>query len=156
MSGLNDKDGNERYVLEGGKKTIRTGYFSPETFSQRKKRILVLKTGVSGLCYHVDRDTPEGRRLLRSLTPGTELHLFRDPENIHDAWAVSVYTTDGQQLGYISRFKNETVARLMDLGRVFTAFVDEPPEPPADDTERRRTIAPTENYEVPFSVYMEE
>ena len=72
------------------------------------------------------------------------------------SWAISVYTTDDKELGYVTRFKNETIARLMDYGKVFHAYVDDPPEPPKDETERRRTRAPTENYSLPFSIYMEE
>lgn len=56
----------------------------------------------------------------------------------------------------MSRFKNETIARLMDCGKVFHAYVDELPPPPKDATEARRTRAPTEDYRVPFSIYMEE
>lgn len=104
----------------------------------------------------MDDNSEEGRELLDSLTPGTELHLFRDPDNEHDQWAISVYTTDDQELGYVTRFKNETIARLMDYGKVFHAFVDEQPEAPKDADEARRTRARTEDYRVPFSVYMEE
>ena len=122
----------------------------------KRKSILVLKTAVAGLYYHVDSDTDEGKAFLESLKPGTELMLFRDTDNEHDKWAISVYTSDDRELGYITRFKNETIARLMDYGKVFHAYVDEPPEPPKDATEARRTIAPTENYKLPFSVYMED
>ena len=135
---------------------MRSGFFDRHAFAEKRRMILVLKTAVAGLHYHVDSGSEEGRSVLEKLKPGTELRLFRDPGNEHDRWAISVYTSDDRELGYVSRFKNETIARLMVQGKVFCAYVDEPPEPPKDKTEARRTIAPTENYELPFSVYMED
>ena len=38
----------------------------------------------------------------------------------------------------------------------YHAYVDEKPDPPQDLIEARRTIAPTEDYVLPFSVYMED
>ncbi|MCR5484681.1 MAG: HIRAN domain-containing protein [Clostridiales bacterium] len=136
--------------------TIRSGYFDRDAFKEKKKSILVLKTGVAGLYFHVDTKTDEGKTFLASLTPGTELRLFRDTDNEHDRWAISVYTSDDRELGYITRFKNETIARLMDYGKVFHAYVDEPRERPKDETEERRTVAPTENFALPFSIYMDD
>ena len=135
-------------------KRLAGGYFDREAVKKERKLYLVLQTGIAGLRFHIDSD--EARELLESLVPGTELLLFRDTENEHDRWAVSVYTKSDDMLGYITRFKNETIARLMDYGKKFYAYVDEPPEPPADATEARRTRAPTEDYRLPFSVYMEE
>lgn len=143
-------------ILQEQEKSIRSGYFNREAFHQKESSILVLQTGIAGMHFHVDSKSKEGAELLESLTPGTELQLFRDTDNEHDKWAISVYTGDNKELGYITRFKNETIARLMDYGKVFHAYVDEPPEPPKDSTEWRRTRTPTENYEVPFSVYMED
>lgn len=137
-------------------KPIRAGYYDADAFRRSEKLILVLKTGVAGLFYHVNKKSDEGRRMLEKLTPGTELMLFRDTDNEHDQWAISVYTSEDEELGYVTRFKNETVARLMDVGKRFCAFVDEPPEPPKDETEHRRTRAPTEDFDLPFSVYMED
>ena len=135
---------------------MRSGFFNREAFQQKSRAVLVLKTAVAGLYYYVDDNSDEGRKLMESLTPGTELHLFRDTDNEHDKWAISVYTSDDKELGYVTRFKNETIARLMDYGKVFHAYVDEPPEPPKDDTEARRTRAATEDYKLPFSIYMDD
>lgn len=137
-------------------RSIRSGYFDRDAFREKERSILVLKTAVAGLHFHVDDNSDEGRDLLEGLTPGTELHLFRDTDNEHDKWAISVYTTDDRELGYVTRFKNETIARLMDHGKVFHAYIDEPPEPPKDAAEARRTRTPTENYRLPFSVYMDD
>ena len=136
--------------------TLRSGYFNRDAFKEKKRSILVLKTAVAGLSYRVDNNSDDGRELLESLTPGTELHIFRDTDNEHDQWAISVSTSDDRQLGYVTRFKNETIARLMDCGKVFHAYVDEPPEPPKDAVERRRTRAATEDFRLPFSIYMED
>ncbi len=136
-------------------RTMRSGYFDRDAFRQKGNTVLVLKTAVAGLHYHVDKNSDEGRAMMEALVPGTELHLFRDTDNEHDKWAISVYTTDDRELGYVTRFKNETIARLMDYGKVFHAYVDEPPEPPKDADEQRRTRTVTENYDLPFSIYME-
>ena len=61
---------------------------------------------------------------------------------------------DDKKLGYVTRFKNETIARLMDCGKVFRAYVDEPPEPPKNDSEARRTRTPAEDFTLPFSIYV--
>ncbi|MBQ7542531.1 MAG: HIRAN domain-containing protein [Clostridia bacterium] len=135
---------------------LRSGYFDSEAFARKSHSILVLKTGIAGMQFYVDEGSEEERQILEKLTPGTELRLFRDPDNEHDRWAISVYTTEDRELGYVTRFKNETIARLMDAGKVFHAFVDEVPEPPKDETERRRTRAHTEDYKLPFSIYMDD
>lgn len=144
------------HQIQQGKQPMRSGFFDRDAFRKKSRTILVLKTAVAGLYFHVDENSDEGRELLKSLTPGTELCLFRDTDNEHDKWAISVYTSDDRELGYVTRFKNETIARLMDYGKVFHAYVDEPPEPPKDATEARRTRTSTENYLLPFSIYMED
>lgn len=135
---------------------LRSGFFDQDAFRQKERSILVLKTAVAGMQFYVDDSSDEGRALLDSLSPGTELHLFRDTDNEHDEWAISVCTSDDRELGYVTRYKNETIARLMDCGKVFHAYVDEPPEPPKDAAEERRTRAVTENYRLPFSIYMDD
>ena len=135
---------------------LRSGFFDRDAFRQKGRSVLVLKTAVAWLKYHVDQNSDEGRALLGSLTPGTELRLFRDTDDEHDKWAISVYTSDERELGYVTRFKNETIARLMDHGKVFHAYVDEPPEPPKNETEERRTRTMTEDYHLPFSIYMDD
>ena len=145
----------EKQIQQQGR-PLRSGFFDKDAFRKKGRSILVLRTGVAGLRYHVDENREEGRKLLETLTPGTELKLFRDTDNEHDKWAISVYTSDDKELWYVTRFKNETIARLMDCGKVFHAYVDEPPEPPKDATEYRRTRAQTEDYRIPFSIYMED
>ena len=135
---------------------IRAGFFNRDAFQKKSRMIKVLESGVAGVWLNVDLESQEGRELLSSLTPGTELTLLRETDNEHDKWAISVYTADKRKIGYMTRYKNETIARLMDEGKGFHAYVDERRHPPADPTTYRRTVAPTEGFEVCFSVYMEE
>ncbi len=144
------------YPMQEEKQGLRSGYFDRGAFRKKERFILVLQTGIAGLQFHVDENSDEGRKLLAELKPGTELHLFRDTDNEHDKWAISVCTSDDRELGYVTRFKNEAIARLMDSGKVFHAYVDEPPQPPKNKVEARRSRALTENYRLPFSIYMED
>lgn len=145
-------------VVQYNESPIKNGFFNSDPFKRKRKLILVLKTGIAGLQFNVDLDTVEGKKLLDSLIPGTELKLYRDADNEFDEWAIAVETCGQEALGHITRFKNETIARLMDHGKKFVAFVDEKTEDEDEYEERniRRKRAPTENYELPFSVYMEE
>lgn len=56
---------------------LRTGYFDRAAFQRKARTILVLKTAVAGLYFHLDKQE-DGQELPKSLTPGTELRLFRD------------------------------------------------------------------------------
>lgn len=76
---------------------------------------------------------------------------FESLKKEYDEWAISVYTTEDEELGYVTRFKNETIARLMDHGKKFIAVIDEPSE----QTEKNKA-AITENMNLPFSIYMED
>ena len=143
------------YLAQEQPELLRAGYFNRDAFRQKGQMLLVLQTAIAGLQFHVDKNSDEGRELLNSLTPGTELKLFREPNNDHDRWAISVYTEAGQQIGHVTRFKNEVIARLMDVGKVFHAFVDELPDDDEDESDSRHNLTPTENLTVPFSVYME-
>lgn len=95
--------------VQFAEKPIRAGYFDEDIFQQKARQLLVLKTGIAGMQFHVDIESKEGKALLDSLTPGTELMLYRDVDNEHDKWAISVYTKDDREIGYITRFKNETI-----------------------------------------------
>jgi hypothetical protein len=153
---------------------IRAGYFDRDAFRQKTRSILVLQTAVAGLRYCVNEKEEAGAALLRALTPGTELRLFREPDNAADPWAIAVYTVGGQKLGYVPHFKNETIARLMDCGKAFHAYMEKPPQPEnpdgfydsgdpenpdqkgEDPPQRKRMRAITEDERFPFAVYMEE
>lgn len=135
-------------------KPMMGGFYNRDAYKRKKQQVLVLQTGIAGIYQNIDIDTEEGKAVLESLVPGTELKLYREPDNKYDEWAIAVYTTEDKKLGYVTRFKNETIARLMDIGRVFTAKMDKP-EQADDDDARRKHSAPTEDDEYPFSIYME-
>lgn len=63
-----------------------------------------------------------------------------------------MYYGEDDMLGYVTRYKNETIARLMDCGKKFIAIVDEPRE---SDKKMNRSMAPTERG-VPVSIYLVE
>ena len=78
---------------------------------------------------------------------------------ISDEWAIAVYLDEDDKIGYITRFKNEPIARLMDAGKKFVATVDDPADAilnEKEETPRKRRKAPTESHEVLFSVFLVE
>ena len=144
-------------IAQTAPQSLRGRMYQRDNGKAKERRILVLKTGVAGLSYHIASD--QERAALDALKPGTELMLFREPDNEYDEWAIAVHLTNEDKIGFISRFKNETIARLMDVGKRFIGVVD---DPATDETareiverdQRRRRSAPTEDMSVPFSVYM--
>lgn len=137
--------------------SLRGRMYQRDDSRPKEQRILVLKTGIAGLQFNVENE--EEQAALNAITPGTELMLFREPDNEHDEWAIAVHLTEKDKLGFISRFKNETIARLMDAGKKFIGVVD---DPEADGTAkeivekelRRSRRAPTENMALPISVFL--
>lgn len=141
-------------LVQEAPQSYRGRMYRPDNTHRKEQRILVLKTGVAGLQFNIEND--EERYELYSVTPGTELLLYRDPDNTHDPWAIEVYLTEDDKLGYITRYKNETIARLMDAGKKFIAVVDEIDfsDPSEEFQKQKASHAPTENLSLPFSVYM--
>ena len=136
---------------------LRGRMYQSKNAHPREQRILVLKTGIAGLQFNIENEDEQAA--LNVITPGTELILFREPENEHDEWAIAVYLTEEDKLGFISRFKNETIARLMDVGKKFIAVVDDPEEDAAakkivEKELSRSRRAPTENMALPMSIYL--
>lgn len=111
-------------AYEKHESVIKGGFYNNDLFHPTEKLTLVLQTGLAGIRYKLDpEENKEDKALLDSLEVGTELRLYRDIGNEHDKWAVAVCTMQGRDIGYITRFKNETIARLMDLGRQFKAYI---------------------------------
>lgn len=138
---------------------LRGRMYQQDSARPKQQRILVLKTGVAGLQFNIENE--EERSVLESVAPGTELLLYREPENEYDKWAIAVHLTEEDKLGFITRFKNETIARLMDEGKRFIGVVDDPETDEEAgaivwEERRRNRRAPTENMALPFSVYMVE
>lgn len=144
--------------MQSAPQSFRGKLFQRDSTRRKKRQILVLETGLAGLQHHIEGE--EDQRRIDELTPGTELLLYREPENEHDEWAIAVYITEDDKLGYISRFKNETIARLMDAGKKFVAIVDDAAEIAKREANRtpgqRSRRAYTENMAIPFSVYLVE
>lgn len=139
--------------------SLRGRMFSRDNTRLKEQRILVLKTGIAGLYQNTHGEEEQAR--VDALTPGTELLMYREPDNKYDEWAIAIYVTEDDKLGYMSRFKNEAIARLMDAGKKFIAVVDDPQEealeaPETEEDRSRRRRAPTENMSLPFSVYLVE
>ena len=139
--------------------SYRGRMFRQDNARPKEQRILVLKTGIAGLQFHIENE--EEQVALNAITPGTELMLFREPDNEYDEWAIAVHLTEDDKLGFVSRYKNETIARLMDAGKKFIGVVDDPEidsvakEIKENDLHRNHH-APTENMALPFSIYLVE
>lgn len=90
-------------------------------------RIRILKTGVANVQRRIDMHQAANRLYFEEIAePGTELTLRRtfrpyDP----DPFDIEVLAPDGRLLGYVTRGKNETTARLMDAGLKVIAIVNE-------------------------------
>ncbi len=78
-----------------------------------RKSVVVLQCGI----------VPYGTVPGQPLPAGTKLFLEREPDNPVDRWATRVFTTDGLFLGYLPAAKNQSVARLIDAGKLITAEI---------------------------------
>ena len=112
----------------------------------------MLWTAIAGLFYYVNPQSEEGGSLLESLQPGTELILRREPDNQYDRWAIAVETKNHVKIGFVTRYKNETIARMMDYGHRFEARVENTDETEKEIPEKQR--AATEQMILPFSVWL--
>ena len=138
------------YMYQEKNDTLEAGFFQKNVFKKNSMKIKVLETAIAGMNFHVEGE--QEKQNLEELVPGTELKLYREADNEFDEWAVAVYYGEEDLIGYITRYKNETIARLMDCGKKFIAIVDEPRE---ETDDKRHGNAPTERG-VPVSVYMVE
>jgi hypothetical protein len=86
-----------------------------ETAAQQV-RILVQSSPLAGFNYH---QAPE---VWRGMRVGDALSLEREPDNVHDAQAISVHW-QGRKLGYVPRAQNAALAWAMDLGERLDARV---------------------------------
>ena len=139
-------------LAESYAETVRQLAREDETEKKRPRKELVLFTGIAGIQFYVNPKSEDGLRLLETLPPGTKLVLRREPENVHDRWAIAVETGDGIMLGHVTRFKNEAIARMMDHGHRFEAVVEERNDQELDEIQRWQ--APTEQFVLPFSVWL--
>lgn len=80
------------------------------------RSLFLIETHVAGLAYH------QAMAALPDLAPGQTLMLRREPMNLHDELAIEVFRGD-LKLGYVPRFRNPVLARLMDAGKPLAAEV---------------------------------
>ena len=85
--------------------------------SAQTVRVVVQSSPLAGFQYH------EGERLWPQLHVGDPLVLAREPDNPHDANAVSV-SWHGHKLGYLPRRDNARVAAEMDRGSRLAARIE--------------------------------
>jgi hypothetical protein len=79
-------------------------------------RFLVQSSPLAGFRYHAAAE------LWPALRVGDALELVREPENPHDAYAVSV-SWQGRKLGYVPRQQNTALAWGMDRGERLQARI---------------------------------
>ena len=79
-------------------------------------RILVQSSLLAGFNYHQAPGVWQGIRI------GDALKLEREPDNVHDARAISVQWR-GHKLGYVPRAQNAALAWAMDRGESLDARV---------------------------------
>ncbi len=145
-----ERENMEDFLKQAISDEFHAGFFRRDVFKQKSVQIKVLETAIAGMNFHVEDEQEE--KNIENLTPGMELKLYREPDNAYDEWAVAVYFGEEDMLGYITRYKNETIARLMDAGKKFIAVVDEFPD---TKEQAKRKWAPTESG-IPISVYLVE
>ena len=80
-------------------------------------RMVVQSSPLAGFQYH------EAAALWQQLRVGDALELAREPQNPHDAKAVSV-AWRGHKLGYLPRRDNAAVAAEMDAGARVAARIE--------------------------------
>ncbi len=143
--------------MQEAPQSFRGRMYNRDSSKPKEYRILVLKTGIAGIQFHIKNE--DEQKALDAIKPGDELLLYREPDNKYDEWAIAVHLTEDDKLGFITRFKNETIARLMDAGKKFIGVVDDPKTDPVakeivkKEKERNRN-APTENMAIPFSIFL--
>lgn len=76
------------------------------------RELLVLECHIAGTSY-LDLEEIEPQ-----LNVGDRYLLVREPGNKFDSFAVGIFTKDKVKLGYLPRDKNETIARLLDSGKM--------------------------------------
>ncbi|MEY4594063.1 MAG: hypothetical protein RIQ47_473 [Bacteroidota bacterium] len=81
------------------------------------KELVVLECHIAGTSY---LDLQEVEPLL---TVDDKFFLLREPDNPHDTFAVAIYTSKKVKLGYLPMNKNESVARLLDAGKLIFAVL---------------------------------
>ena len=88
----------------------------PATPAAQQVRLLVQSSPLAGFSHHRAPEVWQGMRV------GDALTLAREPDNAHDALAISVQW-QGHKLGYVPRARNAALAWAMDRGENLDARV---------------------------------
>ncbi len=89
---------------------------SADRAAAQQVRLLVQSSPLAGFNYHQAPEVWQGMRI------GDALTLEREPDNVHDASAISVQWR-GHKLGYVPRAQNAALAWAMDRGESLDARV---------------------------------
>ena len=101
---------NNLTLVSGG--VMLPGMVMPEPEQQPVKELRfekIYENSIRGLCYY-DFD-----RVKHRVQPGDKLHLYREPENPYDRYAVEVFWGD-YKLGYLPRGENKVLFSLLSKG----------------------------------------
>jgi hypothetical protein len=98
--------------------------------SAEPRAVHLLSTYVAGTGYHA---AAHSAAFMRTLQPGANLHLRREPQHSYYPGAVAVLTASEQMLGYVPGVDSRALASLMDAGVETTASLrsvtDDRPHP---------------------------
>ena len=108
---------NELTVTTGSSliEAIHNG--TPITVPERRE-IYLKYVRIAGWNYREDIENA-----FDELETGTRLTLRREPANEHDELAIKVLSPSGIMIGYVPRYNNAVIARLMDIGKDFYAVL---------------------------------
>lgn len=82
------------------------------------KEIFLIDTHVAGTSHIPVKEIEP------TLANGDSLVLRREPDNLHDEFAILILTESGAKLGYVPRDRNEILARLMDAGKLLFSRIE--------------------------------
>ena len=77
------------------------------------KDIFLFSTHIAGTTY-----IPNIKDLDPFLVEGLEVYFFREPENQYDNRAIVIKDSENNKVGYIPKYKNDIISKLMDAGKI--------------------------------------
>lgn len=80
-----------------------------------EENIYLYTLPIAGIKYYIDEKL--------SINEHDTLILKREPDNEYDKYAIIVYSSNNEKLGYIPRKNNKIFARLMDAGKLLIGEV---------------------------------
>ncbi|MBR5089770.1 MAG: HIRAN domain-containing protein [Ruminiclostridium sp.] len=92
--------------------------------------------------------------IAEGLKAGDRLTLRREPSNEHDALAIMVLDRHGNMLGYVPRYHNAVIARLMDAGKDFYAVLT--PREPTEEEISSGNVRDDMHYLMRIQIFMRE